>query len=703
MKKYRVYLAVCVTAFVFTCSAQAEFLSNGIQPGEEGGQQPVEDEQGQASEATQPPLVDEAAPSISTGELPEAAEGPLSSSSEEQVASAESNSNAAGWLVEDQEFFPEDAPIGQLFGNAMAVSGNTLVVGGDGGGNPGGVAYVYQRNESGSWGLEAKLAPENPTTAEYSTFGRNVAIDGDTVAVAVSEKVYVYARTAEGWVLQANIETNGGNPSVAIGGDTLMVGNLSANSVSFDGSIVQVFTRDAAGAWTFKQSIFGRDERPSSFGKSISIDGDMAIVGDPVVTAREVNSGLLTILRKSNSGFWSKGLKMALLESVARDRGLGESVAISGNRIVAATQLGTAWVLEWRDDGSENGTTDNYPLVPTDGGDGSFGASVAINGDTIVIGADKKSGSRIRSGAAYVFKPDSNGAWKQTAMLRDHSGGGEQQKPLGERGSYTGHYFGSSAAVSDDGNVLVGAKGGDDISVAEPKFSGFAYSFYLTCQSSMDLPRNQWSMISLPCQPPVNANAVGSIFGNFGLGEYGREWAVYRYDPAASYVKLSLDSPMSQGRGYWMIQNGSNESVQLSMPAGSTPTPVDVASYLNHDYDISRRCDSERGCFSLSLLNSGSDSQWNLMGHPFRTATPLDRIHVVTDSATSPSDCSGTDGCTLAQAEIDNILKSVFWVYNEGQYQSLGSGNSLNPWDGFFTAPLAGANGSNAKLLVSRE
>ena len=44
-------------------------------------------------------------------------------------------------------------------------------------------------------------------------------------------------------------------------------------------------------------------------------------------------------------------------------------------------------------------------------------------------------------------------------------------------------------------------------------------------------------------------------------------------------------------------------------------------------------------------------------------------------------------------------MKSVFRVYKEGHYQTLGSGSLLVPWDGFFSAPLGGANGRNAKLL----
>ena len=79
--------------------------------------------------------------------------------------------------------------------------------------------------------------------------------------------------------------------------------------------------------------------------------------------------------------------------------------------------------------------------------------------------------------------------------------------------------------------------------------------------------------------------------------------------------------------------------------------------------DTGEQATSERGFSDADDLSSGLSSQWNRLGHSFRTAIPLARIQVVTDR--------------------------VFWVYKEAQYQTLGSGGSLSPWDGFFSAPLA--------------
>ncbi|RUM94553.1 MAG: hypothetical protein DSZ28_02590 [Thiothrix sp.] len=719
MKKFPIYYGVCATLLLFACSVQADpplegppqlgdddqqiVASGEGDPGQAGGDNQVEEgEKNLTSEAAQPPSISEK-PQASSGEIPEAAEGQVSSDEEVVGAVAESEENIAGWLVKDQEVLPDDAYIGALFGDSMAVSGNTWVIGADGGADHAGIVYIYTRNESGEWVRENKLVLENPANrGEYFYFGRSVAVNGDTLAVAVPGNVYVYSRTSEGWVQQAKLPHSAKEfnfnlaTSVALSNDTLLVGGSVTESTRTSEGIVSVFTRDAQGNWTKAQDLSGPGERANKFGHTVAIDSDIAVVGDSLFdSSGNVQKGIFWVYQRNSLGDWERERGLG----VGNDDGVdGVSVAISGNRIVVGGLNNTARVFELNDGGSLQ-----QELSAVDGGDSTFGSSVAINGDLLVVGANRKKGGKTDAGVAYVFKRSSNGGWNQLTMLKDHTGGGLYQRPLGERSSITGRKFGSSVAIADGGNILVGATGGKVVWLSKPADSGFAYSFHLACQSSMQLLRNQWSMISLPCRPPADANTVGNIFGNLGLGEYDQDWAVYSYDPTSSYVKLSLDSGMSQGRGYWMIQNGNNESVQLSMPAGSTPTAVDVASYLNHDYDISKQCDSERGCFSVPLVNSSSTSQWNLLGHPFRTVTPLDRIHVVTDIATSPTDCSGTDGCTLAQGETDNILRSVFWSYKEGQYQTLGSGSSLNPWEGFFSAPLAGSNGSNAKLLISKE
>jgi hypothetical protein len=85
----------------------------------------------------------------------------------------------------------------------------------------------------------------------------------------------------------------------------------------------------------------------------------------------------------------------------------------------------------------------------------NFGYSVAVAGDTAVIGARDDDNGNL-SGSAYVFVRDSTGAWAQQAKLLPSDGA-------------AGDYFGDSVALAGD-TAVIGAYGDDD-------FSGSAYVF----------------------------------------------------------------------------------------------------------------------------------------------------------------------------------------------------------------------------------
>lgn len=114
------------------------------------------------------------------------------------------------------------------FGQALALSGQTLAVGAPGGNNtdvPGsGWLYVY-RLSGGRWIEEARLAAEKPQ--EYASFGTVVGLDGDTLAALAPQEyqkgeippsaaaystsfgvTYIFARQEGSWRLQARLVPN---------------------------------------------------------------------------------------------------------------------------------------------------------------------------------------------------------------------------------------------------------------------------------------------------------------------------------------------------------------------------------------------------------------------------------------------------------------------------------------------------------------
>jgi hypothetical protein len=147
---------------------------------------------------------------------------------------------------------------------------------------------------------------------------------------------------------------------------------------------------------------------------------------------------------------WNQTEILTSSDDVPGDK-FGSSVAINGNTIVvealdATTTYssgpipfpipgpGAAYLFT----GSGSDWTQNQKLTASDGAEyDSFGSSVAISGDTIVIGAPGTTVGGIAQGAAYTFT-ESGSNWNLSAEL---------SAPNGEQGAA----FGS--AITIDGST----------------------------------------------------------------------------------------------------------------------------------------------------------------------------------------------------------------------------------------------------------
>src|SRR5580658_851101 len=106
------------------------------------------------------------------------------------------------------ELTASDGVAGNALGTAVAVSGNTAVVGencGEIGGNPycnfqnQGVVYVYQKPQNG-WGSMVQTAELTPSDGYAGDlFGESVAIDGNTIVVGSQDKAYVFVSSTGTW------------------------------------------------------------------------------------------------------------------------------------------------------------------------------------------------------------------------------------------------------------------------------------------------------------------------------------------------------------------------------------------------------------------------------------------------------------------------------------------------------------------------
>src|SRR5262249_57406747 len=114
----------------------------------------------------------------------------------------------------------------------------------------------------------------------------------------------------------------------------------------------------------------------------------------------------------------------------AANDGFGFSVALSGDTVMvgaggddigANADQGSAYVFVR----SGGVWTQRQKLTAADGAAGdAFGISVAISGDTVVVGAHGDAiGSNVAQGSAYVFVRSGGGWTQQQKLTADHSGG----------------------------------------------------------------------------------------------------------------------------------------------------------------------------------------------------------------------------------------------------------------------------------------
>ena len=301
-----------------------------------------------------------------------------------------------------------------FFGNAIALFDDALVIGAvweDEKGNAVDGVYLYGRGSDGIWGSEQKLtASDRKSSGE---FGSAVALFADTLVVGSpgddengksSGAVYIYSRNKEGhWGNEQKLTASDGadynsfGSSIAISGNTLMVGAPWASARGNNKGAVYIYNRSGDGEWVGEQKIIasdggGIDEGFSDgFGISIAFDGDTLATGVEAKDTDNNNSGAVYLYSRGDDSRWSNEQKLITDDWKPGDI-YDEKVAISGNTLI----VGAPWAGE-RNNISEvyfysrnsNGIWgDKKKLTARHGSvDNRFGDTVVLSDDLLVVGA----------------------------------------------------------------------------------------------------------------------------------------------------------------------------------------------------------------------------------------------------------------------------------------------------------------------------
>jgi RHS repeat-associated protein/uncharacterized repeat protein (TIGR01451 family) len=386
----------------------------------------------------------------------------------ETITNADYGVVAAGGtgVIDISKLFASDGMPYDNFGYSAAISGDTAVIGApyaDDMGSDSGAAYVFVR-DGGSWTQQAVLTADGAIANDY--FGYSVAISGDTVVIGAygdddrgssAGAAYVFVRNGSSWSYEAELTAGDGaaydyfGQSVAISGDTAVIGAPYADDMGSDSGAAYVFVRDG-GNWSQEAELTAADGAAyDDFGQSVAISGDTVVIGAYGDDDRGSGSGSAYVFVRSGSS-WSQETKLTASDGAAYDY-FGQSVAISGDMAVIGAprddgtglDSGSAYVFV-RDGGSWS----QQAVLTADGAIANdyFGYSVAISGDTVVIGAYGDDDRGSDSGAAYVFVR-SGSSWSQETKLTASDGAAYD-------------YFGQSVAISGD-TAVIGAPYADDM------------------------------------------------------------------------------------------------------------------------------------------------------------------------------------------------------------------------------------------------
>ncbi len=314
-----------------------------------------------------------------------------------------------------------------FFGQSVSIDGNTAIVGAFGDNNQQGSAYIFQRNFGGSdnWSEVKKLTASDAENLDQ--FGVSVAIEGDTAVVGAADP------------------------------------GVFSNSPG----AIYIFERDEGGSNNWGQI---RKRVPSdgvvldSFGRSVAIDGDTVIVGAPNESSSQTERGAVYLYRRNTGGanVWGE---VKVIEAIDPTPGssFGYAVDISADTAIITTFGGDAAYIVERDEGGPDNWGEAKKLTASDGPGGVFGISAAIDGGTAIVGADfRHIGGSFGQGAAYVYERNRGGAdnW------------GEVKRILAADGVAFDR-FGHSVAVSGD-KIMVGAIE-DDIGANTQQGSAYAF------------------------------------------------------------------------------------------------------------------------------------------------------------------------------------------------------------------------------------
>ncbi len=425
--------------------------------------------------------------------------------------------------------------------------------------------------------------------------------------------------------------------SVSISGDTLVVGMPGDDDAGDDSGSAYVFERNQDGAeeWEQVKKLTADDAATEDyFGFSVSISGNILVVGTPGNDDAGDDSGSAYVFERNQGGVdkWGQ-VKKLTADDAATEDSFGFSVSISEDTVVvgslcdsdAGACSGSVYVFERHQDGMDKwGQVRKINADDAEAGD-SFGISVSINEDTVVVGSFCDSDAGACSGSAYVFER--------------HQDEWEQARKLNADDAVAGDQFGASVSVSGDTLVVGAVRLFEGASAG----SGSAYVFERNRGGA-----DKWGQVK-----KISADDATAEDGfGFSVSISG--------DTLGVGARLKDDAGAESGSAYVF------ERHQGGVGQWGQVKKINADDAAAHDQ------------FGTSVSISGDTLVVGAPGDTF-TGTSAGAAHVFDDTSSSSSSC--TDGPTGMCLNSERFLVEVDWRdfqggTGSGRVVPFGSANS---------------------------
>lgn len=265
----------------------------------------------------------------------------------------------------------------------------------------------------------------------------------------VSEKKLsgLKAIVSEGKIIAANgTENDEFGFSVSISGDRALVGSYldDGNGVNSGSAYIYTFEN---GSWSQTVKLTASDGAiDDNFGVSVSLSGNMALIGANLDDDNAWNSGSAYVFKYDGSN-WIESGKLTALDASSNNQ-FGYAVSLSGNQALIGAKYdddngplsGSAYIFDL----NGNNWVQSAKLKPTDGQAlDYFGFSVSLSGNRALIGSYLDDDNGNNTGSAYIFD-NNGGTWTETSKLKANDPGAND-------------FFGYSVSLSNE-SALIGAK-----------------------------------------------------------------------------------------------------------------------------------------------------------------------------------------------------------------------------------------------------